>query len=67
MTETDGGQGVVVEHTLDTGQRRRYRWVPEDGAWTRYVDERDGDDWRPIGSEAVEDVSITHLTEVQSR
>ncbi|WP_284009515.1 hypothetical protein [Haloarcula pelagica] len=59
----DGGGGVVVEHTLPTCQRRRYRWVPDGDEWTRHVEERDGDDWRPVGDEVVEDVTITHLTE----
>lgn len=50
---------LVVEQTLPSGQRRRLRWEPrDDGTWARYEDELDGDTWRPVGQEIVDDVDI---------
>jgi hypothetical protein len=50
---------LVVEQTLATGQRRRFRWEPrDDGTWARYEDEFDGGQWRPVGREVVDDVDI---------
>ena len=56
---------LSVTMTLSTEQRRRLRWEPRtDGQWMRVEDERDGDEWQPVGCELVDDVDIERGEEV---
>lgn len=51
--------GLTVEYTDAASNRRRVRLEPRSvGGWDRYVDEFDGDRWRPVGHEIVADVTI---------
>lgn len=52
-------EGLTVEYTDAASNRRRVRLEPRSaGGWDRYVDEFDGERWRPVGHEIVANVTI---------
>jgi len=50
---------ITVAYTNTAGNRRRVRFERRSvGGWDRYVEEFDGDRWRPVGEEIVADLTV---------